>query len=158
MNRRRLCGTGEVGTYRHAEYRAWWNMVMRCTDPENAGWAHYGGRGIGVCRTWQRSFAAFFRDVGHRPGPEYSIDRIDNEGHYKPGNCRWATKREQTANRRPNQGHYRITIDGVTRSLEEWARFCGIAAPSVYSRLRSGWTIERALTTPAQRLAQEQAQ
>jgi hypothetical protein len=83
------------------EYVVWSNMIYRCETPKAANFHLYGGRGISVCAKWRHSFDAFFDDMGPRPTPSHSIDRIDNDGNYEPGNCRWATKKEQRANQRP---------------------------------------------------------
>ncbi len=88
-----------------AEYEIWKAMVKRCSSPRDSRWSSYGGRGIRVCDRW-RSFEAFLADMGHRPpgrngkAPLYSIDRVDNDGHYEPSNCRWATPQQQRANQR----------------------------------------------------------
>ena len=84
-------------------YRVWSEMVQRCTNPNNQHWGHYGGRGITVCDEW-RDFGTFYRDVGDRPTPGHSLDRIDNDAGYGPSNCRWATKSEQNVNRRKKAG------------------------------------------------------
>jgi hypothetical protein len=84
-----------------AEHRTWKSMKDRCCNPSNKNYPNWGGRGISICSRWMSSFAAFYQDVGPKPGPEYSIDRIDNDGNYEPGNVRWATPREQRLNQRP---------------------------------------------------------
>lgn len=82
------------------EYEAWLALIQRCTNPKNPRWDDYGGRGITVCDRWRASFDDFLADVGPRPSPAHSIDRMDNDKGYEPGNCRWATRRDQMMNRR----------------------------------------------------------
>ena len=84
-----------------AEYRAWTDMKTRCFNQKNRCWNLYGGRGITVCAEWLNDFPAFFAHVGCKPTPEHTLDRIDGQRNYEPGNVRWATLSEQNKNRRP---------------------------------------------------------
>lgn len=89
---------------RSSEYDAWRSMKKRCTNPNYKQWADYGGRGITVCKEWLDSFDAFLRDVGHKPEPHLTLDRIDNNGNYEAGNVRWADRTTQSRNRRNYRG------------------------------------------------------
>jgi hypothetical protein len=84
-----------------SEWNAWHHMMSRCYDLDNPRYIDWGGRGIKVCKRWRESFEAFLEDMGPKPKPELVLDRIDNDGHYEPTNCRWATKSQSQKNRRP---------------------------------------------------------
>jgi len=94
---------------KHPLYDAWTHMIGRCYHTSSKDYRYYGGRGITVCDRWRNSFLAFVEDVGERPGPGWSIDRIDNNGNYEPGNVRWASKTEQSRNNRNSK----LTEDDV---------------------------------------------
>lgn len=128
-------------------YSVWAGMVARCTRPSSHKYPDYGGRGITVCDQWTK-FDNFLADMGDVPFSGAQIDRIDNDKGYEPGNCKWSTRKEQGRNKRNN---VLLTLNGVTRTLPEWAEITGIGYDALKQRVRSGWTDERALTTPQRR-------
>ena len=130
------------------EYRIWQCMKARCRYAGRPRAERYIERGITVCERWAGSFAAFLEDMG--PCPEgLSIERIDNHGHYEPGNCRWATSGEQARN---SSANHLITLDGVTKPLCDWADERVLKRGTVERRINFlGWSPERALSTPPRR-------
>lgn len=125
-------------------YRSWSEMLARCDNPNSGIYEYYGGRGIKVCDRW-RSFENFLSDMGERParrGLRYSIERIDNDGNYEPGNCRWATRKEQARNRRSTRV---VIVNGSQMSLAEAAENARVPYYLAHQRLAAGWTVERAL-------------
>lgn len=99
-----------------------WNaMLFRCYKPTAANYRDYGGRGIRVCMEWRHSFAAFMRDLGPRPSPRHSLDRIDVDGHYEPGNVRWALPAVQAHNQRPRPKVGPVRVSGVEMTPLEWS-------------------------------------
>lgn len=136
------------GRARTIEYGTWAQMKMRCYNKNDKRYNYYGARGIKVCKRWQK-FENFFSDMGCRPSPEHSLDRIDNNGNYEPSNCRWATDIEQNNNTRSNK---RILFDGRTKTLSEWAREYRVHSGTLYSRLQRGWPIEKALIATVRKL------
>jgi hypothetical protein len=131
-------------SHRIPEYGIWKNMRRRCSKESSHVYAYYGGRGITVCPEWS-SFERFYADIGPRPSPDHSLDRIDNDGPYSPENCRWATQAEQSRNTRRTM---RLTHDGRTLSLREWSRETGIPYATLHDRIRRGWPARTALTQP----------
>ena len=128
----------------HRLYRAWTEMLGRCTNPSHAAWKWYGAKGVKVCARW-RSFPAFLEDMGDRP-PKTSLDRINPEGDYAPENCHWADSFFQANNKRNN---HRLTHDGQTLTIEQWRRKLGFPVGMLNQRINVlGWTTERSLTTP----------
>src|SRR6266550_2289735 len=136
-------GHNRVG-FRSPTYNSWWSLFGRCENPKNAGFGDYGGRGIAVCPRWRDSFEHFLEDMGERP-LGMSIERINNDKGYEPGNCRWATAKEQSRNTRRNR---RYVVHGVSLVLLDWCLKYDLVYDRVRSRLRYGWPIEKALTLP----------
>ncbi len=137
---------GEARGYQCSpEYVAWLTMRRRCCDTRGKHYRHYGGRGIAVCERWIEDFPTFLTDMGRRPTPQHSLDRIDNDGNYEPGNCRWATQQEQCNNTRHNR---LLALNGRSQTLAQWTAELGVDRGLIQARLRLGWSIEDALTKP----------
>lgn len=139
--RRFLRGHNHPTNFRHgqarkgrqtSEYTIWAAMLHRCRNPKDRHWARYGGRGISVCERWLH-FEEFFADMGPRPSHDHSLDRIDSDGPYAPGNVRWTTRAVQ--NRNTSRNHF-ITRGGITLCVADWARRLGLSYSGLQSRLR----------------------
>lgn len=139
---------GKSGT---PEHRAWCGMMTRCywSKPGDKNYALYQGAGVVVDAPWH-DFVNFLADMGHKPSPKHSLDRYpDAAGNYGPDNARWATAKQQ-ANNWKNRNR-RVEFEGECLTLPEWAARLGLSRESLRDRLATGWSIERALTTPAVR-------
>jgi hypothetical protein len=141
VQREKVTRHGRTGT---VEHDAWQNMLYRCNTVTSASYENYGGRGITVCERWQ-TFENFFADMGERPSARHSIDRIDNDRGYEPGNCRWATVAQQGRNRRTC---HTLEFNGRSRSIAEIAELAGVSEPMLRDRLRKGWDLSSALSIP----------
>lgn len=123
------------------EYGSWTDMKTRCLNPNSTSYSGYGGRGISICDRWADSFEAFLSDMGPKPTPDHSIDRIDNDGNYEPANCRWATRIEQARNRRnfrETAGVIEIEINGVVKPLVDWCEEYECKPKTAYLRFKNG--------------------
>lgn len=125
--------------YGHTKvYDVWFQMMSRCHKPENPGYPNYGGRGIEVCESWRQGVANFVADMGEPP-EGMSLERVDNNGNYEPGNCVWATRHQQQRNQRTN-----VKVAGVV--MADWARALGVVQSAINSRVtRHGETHEEAI-------------
>lgn len=140
-------GESSNGGSNSPEYQAWAQMLTRCRNPSDVRFPHYGGRGVKVCERWQ-SFELFLIDMGRRPNKDHSLDRINNEGNYEPGNVRWATSVTQNRNTRSNRW---VTVRGTRKLLVEWLVLVRVSRQTFYERLRTGMTEEQALFTGARK-------
>lgn len=125
-------------------FKSWHSMIDRCTNPNNPSFDKYGGRGISICKGWRESFESFLADMGERPDGK-SLDRVDVNGNYEPSNCRWATALEQSINKVSSP---KLTFNGVTKTVFEWASEVGVPAKQISWRINNGWPVDMALTTP----------
>lgn len=134
----------KTGLCRSAEYNAHQNMLGRCYDPENPRYATYGARGITVCDRWKgpNGFENFLADMGRRPAPNYSIDRIDNDKGYYPENCRWATKYQQAKNKTSN---VRVLVDGKEMILRDACKLLGVKYGTAVQRRAMGRPVDQVL-------------
>jgi DNA-binding MarR family transcriptional regulator len=114
------------------EYTSWQSMFTRCRNPNGAGFATHGARGITICERWLQ-FPNFLKDMGFKPSEKHSLDRIDNNGNYEPGNCRWATKAEQSKNTRNTR---LVMVKGVRMCLSDAAKELGMSRSTLRKRLK----------------------
>lgn len=133
------------GADRTPEHRAWVGAKQRCYRVNSQDYKDYGARGIRMADEWRDNFAQFLADMGPKPTPAHSLDRINTHGHYEPGNCRWATATEQAMNTRRNR---RVTVGDRTLTYLEWSRETGLSPGILKYRFEAGWDPKRALTTP----------
>lgn len=133
------------GSSRTHLYWIYTSMLQRCSNSRSESYQWYGGRGIAVCDRWREDFRHFVADMGNPPSRHHSLDRIDNDGPYSPENCRWATAAEQ---RRNNRLVRLLTLGNATMCVKDWATHLKMPVQTLHGRLRQGWSIERALTTP----------
>lgn len=154
MEKKKQGRPGNPHSPSHHPLNATWQMMrQRCQNPRATAYKFYGGRGIKVCEEWDTNFWAFACQMGPKPTPLHTIDRIDPDGDYEPGNCRWASPQEQRANQRPasrRAAKTRYIWNGEVRHLTDLAEEHGIKVATVRARLKhKGMTLEEALTTPA---------
>jgi hypothetical protein len=125
-------------------YVIWGSMLRRCNNPKDKSYKNFGGKGIRVCDRWKNDFLAFLSDMGEKPGPGYTVDRIDKDGDYEPENCRWATYAQQANSRRSN-----VVVEafGKKMTMAEWSREIKIPKSTIRMRLvKLGQAPELALT------------
>lgn len=128
---------GGAGT---REYISWCAMKSRCTNPNQECYKNYGDRGITICDRWLGSFENFLADMGNSPSSKHTIERVDNDKGYYPGNCRWATRKEQNRNRRSNR---LIEINGIKKCATQWCEHFGIPWNTYKARKRNGIPLEK---------------
>lgn len=133
-------------------YNSWTNIKARTTNPKCKEYKWYGARGIVMCDAWMNSFETFYEHVGDPPDPTYSIDRIDNEKGYEPGNVRWASAKAQNNNRRSN---VLIAAHGRSLTASQWSDEIGIKRSTISARIRNGWLGEDAVSLKASPLARD---
>lgn len=116
------------------EYRSWKMMHSRCRNKNDPAYKNYGARGIKVCKRWQ-AYQPFLEDMGRRPTPQHTLERVKNHIGYRPSNCKWATRAEQLRNKRNT---LRVVVNGVTMCAADAARILGVCYPTLVHRARRG--------------------
>lgn len=129
------------------EWNSWRAMKQRCLYKKYRRYDRYGGRGIKVCDRWlgKNGFSNFCKDMGEKPTPKHTIDRIDNDGHYEPSNCRWADQKTQVNN---STAPKIVNVDGIVMNLSDHIKRVGYSESLVYKRMAKGYSVEQALTEP----------
>ena len=140
-------GYRKHGMSQTRQFRIWYHVINRCNSPSDDSYELYGGRGIKVCNRWL-DFSNFWEDMKEGYSDELSIERKDVNGNYEPDNCKWATAKEQSNNTRRN---VKITFNGETKNISQWASEIGLGLNPLKGRIKRGWGIERALTTPVKK-------
>lgn len=134
------------------EYNAWCYMKTRCYNTNIKRAPRYSGRGIKVCERWLNSFENFYEDMGKKPSPKHSLDRINNDGDYEPSNCRWATWEEQANN---SSNNVKFIIDGEAITRANLCKKYGINYSAFRHRVAAGWTLERIISTPIRKISKK---
>jgi hypothetical protein len=127
------------------EYQSWQAMKARCYGVNSRAYKRYGERGIEVCDRWRDNFSLFYLDMGAKPTSKHTLERIDNDGNYEPGNVRWATYTEQANNRRSNR---LLEFDGRIQNVEMWAKELELNSANIRNRLHNNWCVRCTLTIP----------
>lgn len=130
------------------EFWVWNAAKRRCHSPNDKSYKNYGARGIKMCKRWRDDFGAFIEDMGRRPGPEFTLERVNNDLGYEKSNCAWKTRIAQANNTRRNK---LLHAFGKTQTIAQWSREVGIAQGAIATRLELGWTVEQALTEASRR-------
>lgn len=151
------CGCARVGPLKHGcakkqtgAYKTWLAIIQRCTNPKTSNYHRYGGRGIQICDRW-KAFQNFLSDMGERP-PGCTIERINNQGGYEPGNCRWASRAEQSLNKCNSRF---VFIDGNPLHISVAAALAPCGKYAFRSRIYKGWDATEAFYTPRKRNNQQ---
>jgi hypothetical protein len=130
------------GRSTHLAYKVWNQMKQRCNNPKHKAFKYYGGKGVRVCKKWE-TFEGFVSEMGERPTPLHTIERIDTNGNYDKENCRWATRLEQQQNLSSNRV---ISWNGKTLTISAWARETGIGMKTIQYRLDAEWDLDKVFT------------
>jgi hypothetical protein len=131
---------------KHPLFNIWKAMIQRCENPNHTHYASYGGRGVVVCERWRNDFEAFAADMGDRPSPRHTIDRMNNQKGYQPGNVRWATPYQQLNNTRRT---VYVEWQGKRITLSDAAEISGVDRATIAWRVNRGWSMEKIMTTPS---------